>query len=408
MRAPKGRRKWGYALCTALQCIGDVDGVPHPMSSGRPWVCDNLVDMQILVPGTLDDALNEVVENTNALPDPLRPWIVIAIGLLAALLITVVLVFVLNRMIRRTPGLEPGRSLRRMPLLLTLGFAVTKITVGVSFASSQWITIVQFLLLLGLISSIAWLLIVVMGILEGIVLAKYRQDEGNPRRLAKIQTQVGLLRRVVTALVITLAVAGALLTIPEVRALGAGLLASAGLISVVAALAVQSTLANVFAGLQIAFTDAIRVNDTVVVEAERGNIEEITLTYVVVLLLDGRRMIIPSTYFTTTPFENWSRRSTEINGTVLLDLNWNAPIEHLRSRTEQLLASTDLWDGRVGTLNVTDAVGGIVKVTIMLSSRNPGDLWELRNFIREQLISELRRDYPDVLPKPLMPGTAQA
>lgn len=408
MRAPKGRRKWGYALCTALQCIGDVDGVPHPMSSGRPWVCDNLVDMQILVPGTLDDALNEVVENTNALPDPLRPWIVIAIGLLAALLITVVLAFVLNRMIRRTPGLEPGRSLRRMPLLLTLGFAVTKITVGVSFASSQWITIVQFLLLLGLISSIAWLLIVVMGILEGIVLAKYRQDEGNPRRLAKIQTQVGLLRRVVTALVITLAVAGALLTIPEVRALGAGLLASAGLISVVAALAVQSTLANVFAGLQIAFTDAIRVNDTVVVEAERGNIEEITLTYVVVLLLDGRRMIIPSTYFTTTPFENWSRRSTEINGTVLLDLNWNAPIEHLRSRTEQLLASTDLWDGRVGTLNVTDAVGGIVKVTIMLSSRNPGDLWELRNFIREQLISELRRDYPDVLPKPLMPGTAQA
>ena len=128
----------------------------------------------------------------------------------------------------------------------------------------------------------------------------------------------------------------------------------------------------------------------------------------VVLLLDGRRIIIPSTYFTTTPFENWSRRSTEINGTVLLDLNWNAPIEHLRSRTEQLLASTDLWDGRVSTLNVTDAVGGIVKVTIMLSSRNPGDLWELRNFIREQLISELRRDYPDALPKPLMPGTAQA
>ena len=117
-----------------------------------------------------------------------------------------------------------------------------------------------------------------------------------------------------TALVITLAVAGALLTIPEVRALGAGLLASAGLISVVAALAVQSSLANVFAGLQIAFTDAIRVNDTVVVETQRGAIEEITLTYVVVLLLDGRRLIIPSTYFTTTPFENWSRRSTEING----------------------------------------------------------------------------------------------
>ncbi|MFI8414808.1 mechanosensitive ion channel family protein [Paeniglutamicibacter gangotriensis] len=364
--------------------------------------------MQILVTGTLDDALNEVVENTNALPDPLRPWIVVAIGLLAALLITVVIAFVMARFRRRVPGLETTKNPGRSPMLLTLSFAFTKVSVSVAFEETKWTELWQFLLLLGLIASIAWLLIVSMGLLEDMLLAKYRTDEGNPRRLAKIQTQVGLLRRVGSALIVTLAVAGALLTIPEVRALGAGLLASAGLISVVAALAVQSSLANIFAGLQIAFTDAIRVNDTVVVEAERGNIEEITLTYVVVLLLDGRRMIIPSTYFTTTPFENWSRRSTEINGTVLLDLNWNAPIEHLRSRTEQLLASTDLWDGRVGTLNVTDAVGGIVKVTIMLSSRNPGDLWELRNFIREHLISELRRDYPDALPKPLMPGTAQA
>ncbi|MGB9033524.1 MAG: mechanosensitive ion channel domain-containing protein [Paeniglutamicibacter sp.] len=364
--------------------------------------------MQIFATGTLDDALNEVVENTNALPDPIRPWVVVAIGLLAAVLITVVLSFIFTRMLRRIQGSAPDRPLRRMPLLLTLAFAFTKITVGLSFASNQWVTIWQFLLLLGLISSIAWLLIVAMGILEDILLAKYREDDGNPRRLAKIQTQVGLLRRVATALVITLAVAGALLTIPEVRALGAGLLASAGLISVVAALAVQSSLANVFAGLQIAFTDAIRVNDTVVVETQRGTIEEITLTYVVVLLLDGRRMIIPSTHFTTVPFENWSRRSTEISGFVLLDLNWNAPIEHLRTRTEQLLASTDLWDGRTGSLNVTDAIGGILKVTIALSARNPGDLYDLRNYVREHLIAELGRDYPDALPKPMMPGAAPA
>ncbi len=364
--------------------------------------------MQIFATGTLDDALNGVVENTNSLPDAIRPWVVVAIGLLAAAAITVVLSFIFTRMLRRIHGLAPDRTLRRTPLLLTLAFAVTKITVGVSFATNQWVTIWQFLLLLGLISSIAWLLIVAMGILEEMLLAKYREDGGNPRRLAKIQTQVGLLRRVASALVVTLAFAGALLTIPEVRALGAGLLASAGLISVVAALAVQSSLANIFAGLQIAFTDAIRVNDTVVVETQRGSIEEITLTYVVVLLLDGRRLIIPSTYFTTTPFENWSRRSTEISGSVLLDLNWNAPIEHLRTRTRQLLESTDLWDGRTGDLNVTDAIGGILKVTIALSARNPGDLYELRNYIREHLIAELGRDHPDALPKPLMPGAAPA
>ncbi|ASN38386.1 MULTISPECIES: mechanosensitive ion channel family protein [Paeniglutamicibacter] len=364
--------------------------------------------MQIFASSTLDDTVSDVVQNTDVLPEMLKPWVVIAIGLLAAVLLTVVLGFIINRMLHRVPGLAPERRMRRMPLALTLVFAFTKVTVAASFAAHPWVNIWQFVLLLGLICSIAWLLIVIMGIFEEIVLAKYREDEGNPRRLAKIQTQVGLLRRVATALVITLAVAGALLTIPEVRALGAGLLASAGLISVVAALAVQSTLANVFAGLQIAFTDAIRVNDTVVVETQRGAIEEITLTYVVVLLLDGRRLIIPSTYFTTTPFENWSRRSNEISGTVLLDLNWNAPIEHLRTRTEQLLASTDLWDGRTGDLNVTDAIGGILKVTIAVSARNPGDLYDLRNFIREHLISELRRDHPEALPKPLAPGTAPA
>ncbi len=297
---------------------------------------------------TLDSTVDGVLENTNALPEPLRPWIVIGIGLLAAAVIATVVSLVVARALRSKPELAKDAARGRMPLWWALNFAFTKIAIGVTIRDNEWVRLWQFLLLLGLVLSIAWLVTVLLGLLEDMVLAKYRTDLDNPRRLAKMQTQVGLLRRVATVLVMVLAVAGTLLTIPEVRALGAGLLASAGLISVVAALAVQSSLANVFAGLQIAFTDAIRVNDTVVVETQRGNIEEITLTYVVVVLLDGRRMIIPSTYFTTTPFENWSRRTTEINGSVLLDLGWNAPIEHLRTRTEQLLASTDLWDGRVG------------------------------------------------------------
>ena len=360
--------------------------------------------MQILTNPALDDALNGVVENTNGLPEFIRPWIVVAIGLLAALLITVVLTFLFSRFRRRMPALA-GTGIRgRTPILLTLAFAFTKISMTLAFKPSQWTDLWQFLLLLALFASIAWLLIALIGTLEAVILAKYRTDGRNPRRLSKIQTQIGLLRRVATALIITLAVSGALLTIPEVRALGAGILASAGLISVVAALAVQSSLANIFAGLQIAFTDAIRVNDTVVVEGERGNIEEITLTYVVILLLDGRRLIVPSTYFTATPFENWSRRNTDIMGYVFLDLNWNAPVEHLRTRTEQLLSATDLWDGRVGTLNVTDAVGGIMKITIMVTARNAGDLWDLRNFIREHLVAELGRDYPEALPEPLLRG----
>lgn len=357
--------------------------------------------MLFFSPGTVDGTVDEVLANTEAIPAPLRPWVVIAIGLAAAFVIALVVAFIVNRALRGKPELAADAARGRMPLWWALNFAFTKIAIAVTIKDNEWIRLWQFLLLLGLVLSIAWLVTVLLGLLEDMVLAKYRNDLENPRRLAKMETQVGLLRRVATVLVMVLAVAGTLLTIPEVRALGAGLLASAGLISVVAALAVQSSLANVFAGLQIAFTDAIRVNDTVVVETQRGAIEEITLTYVVVLLLDGRRMIIPSTYFTTTPFENWSRRSNEINGTVLLDLNWSAPIEHLRTRTEQLLAATDLWDGRVGSLNVTDAIGGILKVTIAVSARNPGDLFELKNYMREHLIGELRRDYPDALPKPV-------
>ena len=372
------------------------------------WACGNVYPMQFFsttpLGTTLDETLDEVITNTEALPETVRPWIVIAIGLATAFVVAMVASLMVAQLLRKRPTLAKDAARGRMPLWLALSFASVKISLAITLKDNEWLRLWQFLLLIGLVVSIAWLVIVLLALLEDMVLAKYRIDLENPRRLAKIQTQVGLLRRVATALILVLAVAGTLLTIPEVRALGAGLLASAGLISVVAALAVQSSLANVFAGLQIAFTDAIRVNDTVVVETQRGNIEEITLTYVVVLLLDGRRMIIPSTYFTTTPFENWSRRSTEINGTVLLDLNWNAPVEHLRTRTEQLLAASDLWDGRVGSLNVTDAIGGILKVTIALSARNPGDLYELRNYVREHLIAELGRDYPEALPKPLTGG----
>lgn len=357
---------------------------------------------------TLDATLDGVITNTEAIPEPVRPWVVIAIGLAAAFVIALFASLTAAQLLRKRPALAKDAARGRIPLWWALSFASVKISLAITVKDNEWLRLWQFLLLIGLVASISWLIIVLLGMLEDMVLAKYRTDLENPRRLAKIQTQVGLLRRVATALILIIAVAGTLLTIPEVRALGAGLLASAGLISVIAALAVQSSLANVFAGLQIAFTDAIRVNDTVVVETQRGTIEEITLTYVVVLLLDGRRMIIPSTYFTTTPFENWSRRSTEINGSVLLDLNWNAPIDHLRTRTEQLLAATDLWDGRVGSLNVTDAIGGILKVAIAVSARNPGDLYELRNYIREHLISELGRDYPEALPKPVNGGIQPA
>ncbi len=200
------------------------------------------------------------------------------------------------------------------------------------------------------------------------------------------------------ALVVVLAVGIALLTFPAVRALGTGLLASAGLISIVAGLAAQTSLVNVFAGVQLAFTDAIRVDDVVVVQKEWGRIEEITLTYVVVHLWDDRRLILPSTYFTTTPFENWTRRQAAVMGTVELDLDWRAPVEAMRAELRRVLASTELWDGRTGVLQITDATLGYVRVRVVVSAANSGSLFDLRCLVREALIDCLQRDFPEALP----------
>ncbi|WP_404286737.1 mechanosensitive ion channel family protein [Glutamicibacter arilaitensis] len=348
----------------------------------------------------IDDTVDDVIEVSRFLPESLQFLAVIAVGLTIAAILAFVISGITHRIFQRIGLGEIKVKGARIPIFGTFASIILKTSFLAFHRGIDGYKIWQFSLLICLVFFLTWLIIVLVKIVEEVVLARIRSRFGPGRRLAKVQTQVGLLRRVLIAVLCILAVAAVLLTIEQVRALGAGILASAGLVSVVVGLAVQSSLANVFAGLQIAFTDSVRVDDIVVVEAERGTVEEITLTYVVVLLIDGRRMILPSTYFTTTPFENWSRRSTEIDGNITLQLKLNAPIEYLRTRTTELLESSDWWDGRSNSLLVTDTYGGLQTVTIYLSSRDPGDLWNLRNMLREKLLSELVQSYPECLPDP--------
>ncbi|PRA08287.1 mechanosensitive ion channel protein MscS [Arthrobacter sp. MYb211] len=348
----------------------------------------------------IDDTVDEVIEVSRFLPESLQFLVVIAVGLTIAAILAFVISGLTHRIFQRTGLGEINVKGARIPIFGTFASIILKTSILAFQREAAGYKFWQFALLICLVFFLTWLIIVLVKIVEEVVLARIRSRFGPGRRLAKVQTQVGLLRRVLIAVLCIIAVAAVLLTIEQVRALGAGILASAGLASVVVGLAVQSSLANVFAGLQIAFTDSVRVDDIVVVEAERGTVEEITLTYVVVLLIDGRRMILPSTYFTTTPFENWSRRSTEIDGNITLQLKLNAPIEYLRTRTTELLESSDWWDGRTNSLLVTDTYGGLQTVTIYLSSRDPGDLWNLRNMLREKLLSELVQGYPECLPDP--------
>jgi small-conductance mechanosensitive channel len=189
-----------------------------------------------------------------------------------------------------------------------------------------------------------------------------------------------------------------LLTFPAVQAVGTSVLASAGVVSVIAGLAAQSTLANVFAGIQLAFSDAIRVDDVVVVDQQWGRIEEITLSYVVLHIWDDRRMVLPSTYFTTTPFENWTRSSSELLGAVEFDLDWRVSTSRMRQELDRIMKDSPLWDQRTKVLQVTDAVGGSVHVRILVSAQDAPTLFDLRCSVRERMIDWLQRESPEALP----------
>lgn len=177
------------------------------------------------------------------------------------------------------------------------------------------------------------------------------------------------------------------------------LLASAGLASVIAGMAARSMLGNVFAGLQLATTDAIRVDDIVVVGDEQGTIEEITLTYVVMRTWDDRRLILPSTHFTENPFANWTRGGSQATGSFTLDLDWRVPIASLRAELARLVAASTVWDGRQASLEVSDAIGGQVSVKIVLTGDNPGDVGTLKSYVREELVTWLQREAPYALPR---------
>ncbi|WP_150461701.1 mechanosensitive ion channel family protein [Nesterenkonia ebinurensis] len=321
----------------------------------------------------------------------------VGISALVALAATLVISAVLKQFFRRAPTVKRAINRTRTQFFCILLFAGSALSVRYAVAEQWWDGPVYVALMIAVIVSVAWWALRAVKIVEAVILAKYIGDDQpsvEDRRGRRVQTQVDLIGRILAEIIITLAVAAVLLLNENVRGLGAGLLASAGVVSVVAGLAMQSTLANLFAGIQLAFTDSIRVGDVVVIEENFGTVEEITLSTVVLKSWDGRRFIYPSAYFVSTPFENWTRVGTELLGAVELDVDWRVPMDALRGRLKRLLAGTDLWDGATSNLQVTDAVDGHVKARVVVSARNSGELWDLRCLIREDLVNFLRTEHP--------------
>ena len=245
--------------------------------------------------------------------------------------------------------------------------------------------VLMHVLLIVALACLTWMAYAAAWVFEDAAKARQDSDQGRSRRF---ETQAQVLRRLTQSIVVVVGAVAIISTFEVARQAMTTVLASAGVISVIAGLAAQQTLGNVFAGLQLAFTDAIRVGDVVVAgdKHETGSVEEITLSYVVVRIWDERRLIIPSRYFTQTPFENWTRRAAAQLGTVELKLDWSAPMTLIRAKVEQLLTATDLWDGRTWGVQITDSDEYTVTVRVLVSAKNSGHLSDLRAYMREQLI----------------------
>ena len=254
-------------------------------------------------------------------------------------------------------------------------------------------TFLMHVLLIVALACLTWMAYAAAWVFEDAAKARQDSDQGRSRRF---ETQAQVLRRLTQSIIVVVGVVAIIGTFEVARQAMTTVLASAGVISVIFGLAAQQTLGNVFAGLQLAFTDAIRVGDVVVAgeKKETGSVEEITLSYVVVRIWDERRLIIPCRYFTQTPFENWTRRAAAQLGTVELKLDWSAPMTLIRAKVEQLLTATDLWDGRTWGVQITDSDEYTVTVRVLVSAKNSGHLSDLRAYLREQIIAWIVTEEP--------------
>ncbi|MEE4287269.1 MAG: mechanosensitive ion channel domain-containing protein [Mariniphaga sp.] len=250
-----------------------------------------------------------------------------------------------------------------------------------------------------IIVSLSWASIVFLRIVKQIFLEKYDVSQEDNLRSRKFQTQFNILERILVFLIVLISIGLILMLFDEVKRIGVSLFASAGIAGVIIGLAAQRVIGAVLAGIQIAITQPIRLDDVVIIEGEWGRIEEITLTYVVVRIWDQRRLIVPSTYFFDKPFQNWTRTTSEILGTVFIYTDYHVSFDALRNELTRLLKKTPHWDGKVNVLQVTDARERSIEIRALMSAKDSGAAWELRVFIREKLIEFLQNNYPESLPK---------
>ena len=282
-----------------------------------------------------------------------------------------------------------------------LGLVILAVIIAIPVApvgsdTAAWMT---RLVLIGVIGLIGWGAMTALKIAGDLYLLRFRIDVDDNLLARKHVTQVRVLLRAADVLVVVVTLGAALMTFEPVRQYGVSLFASAGVAGIVAGLAARPLLSNLFAGVQLAMTQPIRIDDAVVVENEWGNIEEITSTYVVVRLWDWRRMIVPLSYFIEKPSQNWTREDSALIGSAFLYVDYGAPVGIIRDKLSEIVKASKNWDGRVINLQVTDAKERTIELRCLMSARNAGRVFDLRCEVREQLVDFLQKHHPGALPR---------
>ncbi len=279
-------------------------------------------------------------------------------------------------------------------MIIALALAVT-----VSPLDPEPSLFIRRTLLFAFILVCGWILAGAVDMGAVVHLKKFNMDTEDNLYARKHITQTRILQRVAAILIGLITLGLALMTIPGVRQWGLSLLASAGVVGIVAGLALQPFLTNLIAGIQIATAQPIRLDDAVIVEGEWGRVEEITSTYVVVKLWDWRRMILPLTYFIQKPFQNWTRDDSRLIGVAFLYVDYEAPIDRLRVKLESIAHASPLWDGDVVSLQVTDITARVAQVRCLTSARNASLAFDLRCEVREKMLAFMRDECPQALPR---------
>ncbi len=318
-----------------------------------------------------------------------------------SIVIGIVLAFFVYRFFKKRIKRQPHehvwrKILHRLIVPVGLLFVITFISVSLPLTELPFDTHILISICYTIV--IAWILTIGITSIRMIVMARYDITLSDNLKARKMQTQLVVVERVLTSVVMLIAFAIILLTFPKIRQVGLSLLASAGIAGIIIGFAAQQSLSMFLAGFQIAFTQPIRIDDVVIVENEWGRIEEITLTYVVIKIWDERRLIVPINYFITKPFQNWTRTTTDILGTAFVYVDYGFPVEAMRQELNRVIGELKEWDGKVCNLQVTDIKQNVVELRVLVSSSNSSLSWDLRVKLREKLLTFVQLNYPQYFP----------